>query len=248
MSNNSKPDITAILTAHREGWMVYPAIISMLKAIEYAEYFSLSVEMLVVLDRPDPTTEDFVMTNCPSSARIECIDKGDPAMSKNHAVSHAQGEYLSFLDGDDLWCRSWLLTAFYENRKYARQTIWHPEVDIGFDNEDFLLFRRSMNDPEFNLQFLNIGNCWSALSFAHHEVYQRYPYQFNDFNSGFGHEDMQWNCETINSGILHMVVPGTAHFLRRKSHGSQEAKIRGADCLMTPSDLFNRNGKSSKIH
>jgi len=247
MSYSSKPDITAILTAHREGWMVYPAIVSMLKAIQHAENNGLSVEMLVVLDRTDAITEDFVMTNCPSTSRIEHIDKGDPAMSRNHAVAHARGKYLSFLDGDDLWCRSWLVTAFCENKKHPRQAIWHPEADIGFGNEDFLIFRRSMNDPEFNLQFLNIGNCWSALSFAHHEIYQRFPYQVNDFDSGFGHEDMQWNCETINSGILHTVVPGTTHFLRRKPHGSQEAKMNSAGCLMTPSNLFNRNAITSKM-
>lgn len=241
MPNKSKPDITAVLTVHREGWMVYPAIVSMLQAIRHAEHHGLSVEMLVVLDRPDAITEDFVQSNCPSTSRLEYIDKGDPAISRNHAVSQARGQYLSFLDGDDLWCKSWLLTAFFENSKYTMPTIWHPETDIGFGKENFLVFRRNMNDPEFNLQFLNIGNCWSALSFAQHEIYQRFPYQPNEPESGFGHEDWQWNCETIRSGILHMVAPGTAHFIRRKSQCSQETKMLSASCLMTPSSLFNRN-------
>jgi glycosyltransferase involved in cell wall biosynthesis len=240
MSNQRNPDITAILTAHREGWMVYPAIASMLQAIEHAEHKGLSVEMLVVLDRPDAVTEDFVKNNCPATTRLEYIDKGDPAISRNHAVSQARGKYLSFLDGDDLWCKCWLLSAFNESRKYATQTIWHPEADIGFGNENFLVFRRNMNDPEFNLQFLNIGNCWSAHSFALRDIYQQFPYLFNEVESGFGHEDWQWNCETINSGILHMVVPGTTHFLRRKSQCSQEEKMNRASCLMTPSNLFNR--------
>ena len=244
----SKPDITAVLNAHREGSILVPAIASMLQAIKHAEHHGLSVEMLVVLDRPDTITEDFVKYNCPLTSRIECIDKGDLSQARNYAISQARGSYIAFLDGDDLWCKSWLIAAFLEAKNNFNSIIYHPEVDIYFDNEDLLVFRRDMNDPEFNLQFLNITTYWSALSFAHSEIYQRFPYQPNDLESGFGYEDWQWNCETISSGILHMVVPGTAHFIRRKIHSSLEVKTRLAECLMTPSNLFNRSVNAIKFH
>lgn len=244
MPNKLKPDITAILNAHREGTISYPAIASMLQAIQHAEKHGLTVEMLVVLDRPDGITLDFIHANCPSRSRIEYIDKGDLSEARNYGILRARGSYIAFLDGDDLWCKNWLLAAFVEAKNDFKPIIYHPEADIYFDNEDLLVFRRNMNDPEFDLLFLNVTTYWSALSFAQSEIYQKFSYQPNNLESGFGYEDWQWNCETISSGILHKAVPGTAHFIRRKIQSSLEVKTRLAGCLMTPSNLFNRRSNS----
>lgn len=248
MPYKPKPDITAVLNAHREGSILYPSIASMLQAIQYAEHHGLSVEMLIVLDQADAITEDFVKHNCPLNSRIEHIEPGDLSKARNYAISQARGSYIAFLDGDDLWCKSWLIAAFIEAKNNCNPTIYHPEVDIYFGSEDLLVFRRDMCDPEFNLQFLNITTYWSALSFAHSEIYQKFSYQPNDLETGFGYEDWQWNCETIYSGILHMVVPGTAHFIRRKTQSSLEFKTRSAECLMTPSNLFNRSVNAIEFH
>ena len=125
-----KIDISAILIGHSEGWMLYPSILGMLRAIQRAENLQLSVEMIVILDRPDEITEEYAQANCPPDALIIHIDKGDLAEARNHAISRAKGDYIAFLDGDDLWSLNWLTDAYTECKNSKQPLICHPEVNI----------------------------------------------------------------------------------------------------------------------
>jgi len=233
-----KFDISAILIGHKEGWMIYPSIVSMLQAIKHAENHGLEVEMLVVLDRADKITEEFIQHNCPSNTYIECINKGDLSEARNYAVTLANGNFIAFLDGDDLWSKNWLTEAYRICNSSESSLICHPDVNIFFGESDLLLFRLGMNDPDFDINFLNYTNCWSALSFSRIETYYKHPYVPANFNAGFGYEDWHWNCETVNAGIPHIIAKGTTHFYRRKPYNSLEQNTQFANCLMTPSNLF----------
>lgn len=231
-------DISAILVGHTEGWMLYPAMNSMLRAIQQAESHHLSVEMIIVLDRSDNITKEFAKANCPPSARVLCIDEGDLAEARNHAISVAAGDYIAFLDGDDLWSGNWLTSAFQSCEGSDQPLICHPEVNIFFGADNFLLFRLGMDEVGYDISFLNYANSWSALSFSRSDIYKAVPYLAADMQNGFGYEDWNWNCETVNAGFIHSIVKGTTHFYRRKTAESLERKTQEFNCLMTPSDLF----------
>lgn len=240
MHNHYEFDITAVLIAHRESWMVHPSIISMQQSRQYAELNGLSVESLIILDNTDTLTVEFINANKSSDTRVEYTTFAELSSARNHAVNLAKGKFVAFLDGDDIWCSTWLFNAFNAASKLVHPAAFHPEANIYFDNENFLLFRRDIEDDNFFLSFLNYTSCWSPLSFSSREIYRQYPYSPNHIEKGFGYEDWQWNCETVKGGILHKVVKGTTHFIRRKNVGSLEEKTRLAGCLMTPSTLFLR--------
>lgn len=231
-------DVSAVLVAHREGWMAYPSLTSLSLAKRHAEKNNISVEIIIILDRTDSITNEYIKANCPADARLEYIDEGDASASRNHGVSIAKGDFIAFLDGDDLWSENWLKEAYRMASKSERKAVYHPQINILFDQEDLLLFRRDCEDPEFKLDFLNHVSYWSSLSFAKKEIYQQFPYQNNNLKNGFGYEDWQWSCETINNGFLHKIVPCTTHYTRRKKINSLQTKMATSGCLMLPSKLF----------
>ena len=141
-------DVTAVFITHREGWVAYPSLKSMTIAKQHAEKNGISVEVIVILDKTDTITETFILANSPTDTRFEYIDEGDASASRNHAISIANGEFVSFLDGDDLWCANWLTEAFCIGSISKQQEVYHPQINVLFDQEDLLLFRRDCEDPD----------------------------------------------------------------------------------------------------
>ena len=107
-----KPEVTSVLNVHREEWMVYPSIFSILQAKEHAEKNGINVEILVILDCANKLTEDFVNSNLDDNSIIKHIDEGDLSAARNYAVSQAQGDYIAFLDADDIWSKNWITEAY----------------------------------------------------------------------------------------------------------------------------------------
>jgi len=95
-----------------------------------------------------------------------------------------------------------------------------------------------METSSFDMDSLRYTNYWTALSFADKSIYKAFPYKRNKIKSGFGYEDWNWNCTTINEGIIHKTVSDTCHFIRRKESGSMLSESNIMKCLMTPAPLF----------
>ena len=101
-----------------------------------------------------------------------------------------------------------------------RELVLHPEYNVYFGNAANHVFQHvDMEDPDFERELLLKRNFWTALSFARRETYLAHPYRENRLANGFGYEDWTWNHETIECGILHKVVRGTSHFVRRGKPG-----------------------------
>ena len=244
MPKHSRPDITAVLNVHNEGWMSYPSITSMNSSIKHAESIGLSVEILVIMDQADAITEEFVNYNCLPDTRIEHISEGDAAAARNYAISKAHGDYIAFLDGDDLWCTNWLSAAYNEASKQDGLYIWHPEVNIYFGEADYLFLHRGSDDVEFYPEFLIAQNYWTALSFGKRTIYKMFVYPAEDLSKGFAFEDWQWNLETSMKGVLHKTVSKTTHFIRSKIIGSRVKLHTRHNCLIKVPHSFLERIKS----
>jgi glycosyltransferase involved in cell wall biosynthesis len=213
-------DVSCVINAHREAHVIHPTIVSVKRAIDYARGCGLVVDLHVVLDRPDERTINVVQRNLEGEGEVHTVAFGDLANSRNHAVKQVSGKYVAFVDGDDLWSQNWIVSSFQVAEVSEGDAVFHPEYNIYFGNTWRHVFHHvDMASDDFEIEALLRSNYWTALSFARNELYKRFPYRENTIRHGFGYEDWTWNCETIKAGIVHRIVPGTAHYIRKGKSG-----------------------------
>lgn len=234
---NSHKDISVIVVFHGEKVYCLPALASVRSLVSTAMADGVTVEAIVILDAPDDETRRLVLSAATDFARIEEVSFRDLGLTRNHAAQMAQGHYLSFLDGDDLWGAQWLRLAYSAATDACAplNAIWHPKVMYLFDESDFdrtsfdctphpnahglYLIQESSDSPSFDPRALFLENMWGAVAFARRVVYLRYPYLAVDRVAGFGIEDWSWNSQTLAAGFVHKVVEGTVHLHREKKSG-----------------------------
>jgi len=211
----NKVDVTCIVVGHRESHIIGTTIRSVIRSIQFAKQCGLSIQFIIALDRADTDTENVVSKFVTDGATLFNVDYGDLSKTRNKAVTEANGNYVTFIDGDDLWCRSWIVDS-YRSAQKRPGTVWHPEFNIYFGNENQHVFNHvDMDDDDFIEDAIYQTNYWTALSFSEKRVYENFQYRENRISEGFGYEDWTWNFETIKNGITHHVARGTSHFIRR---------------------------------
>lgn len=223
-------DITAIMTCHAEGILSGPALASFQQAINHARAHGISVEPLVVIDRPTQATT-WQFSNPPDGLQVLKTDLGDPGLARNAGTKIAKGRFVSFLDGDDLWCQDWLTAAYMFCLPHDGPVVAHSECNIVFGEVRLVWWHTDSRDSSFDADYLRLGNYWDAMSFCERDILLKYPFIVNNLAAGLGHEDWLWNCETLAAGIDHRPVPGTVHFKRRRK-GSQMALCDAAGAVV----------------
>lgn len=232
------PDITVVLTAHREGVLAGPTARSACAAIEHARSSrGLSIEVIVVLDRPTRDTRQVLehglsrLQEVP--VRVLEVETGDPGQSRNIGIAEAAGSCSTFLDGDDLWSQNWL-SAAWDLIEARPDAVAQSMCNVVFGEYTALWWHVDSESGLFDPDYLGWANYWDAMSFARTDIYRRFPFKANDLKLGFGHEDWHWSVVTYQAGIAHKPVPGTIHFKRRRS-GSQMSLVESAGGVVWPS-------------
>ena len=232
----SKPDISAVITTHREGPLVGPAIRSAISSVENVRSeLGLKVEIIVVLDRVDATTRMIIEKALGDVAIFVETNLGDPGLARNHAVSMARGKVVTFLDGDDLWSKNWLTEGWRFCEKNP-DSVGHSACIVAFGDQHNLWWHIDSESGLFDPDYLRWFNYWDAMAIARTEIYRQHPFRANDLKLGFGHEDWHWNCLTIEEGLSHKPVPRTIHFKRRRA-GSQMSLVEKSDSTVWPLHL-----------
>jgi len=235
-------DITVIIIFHREGAFALPALASMEELVYSAREADIRVEARAVLDNADDLTRRLVASQGAWLDEVEEVSFGDLGLSRNKGAQSAKGEYLAFLDGDDLWGTDWLRLAYAAATApdAPKEAIWHPESLFFFswndfdrhsvshqshhDAQSFHFFHHPGADSDLMLNTLFLENFWSANVFASRSLHLRHPYKTAEKETGFGIEDWSWNIETVWENIPHRVVSDTVHLIRIKESGSLNQK------------------------
>ena len=227
--------VAAIMTVHAEGAMAAVSYNSLLQASAHAESAGIEVHKLIVLDNPTPQTLA-VFQDLDDGTELMFTEFGDQGLVRNAAAEACKGDLIAFLDGDDLWGENWLTAAhaFLEGREL--DCVAHPEFNWFFQGVSSVLIGMDQEDPNFDINFLRFGNYWDAMCMAHRSIHLASPYCKRRIKEGFAFEDWHWNCETVNKGIIHKLVPDTIHFKRRREN-SQTLEASGTKALMPQTPL-----------
>lgn len=228
--------VTIVVNFHREGLFAGPTLTSLQDALISARAAGVDTEVVLVLDRVDDVTRQIVLQAASWSHSFHETHFGDPGLARNFGVEQASGEYVTFLDGDDLWGDNWLVQALAFCAKQHTPIIAHAAMNVIFGEDRFVWIHADLAMPETDPSYLEIANYWDALSFGRRQIYRDYPFKKNDLLRGYGHEDWHWNCQTVLAGFLHRPVPGTVHFKRRRA-GSQSELANRSDVIPWPSGV-----------
>lgn len=241
-SGQTKIMVTVLVTVHHEGTLVHRTLVSARKALAKAAQGGYTGELLAVIDRGNPETLDYFSSHPHAVDRTLHVDVGDLAQARNLGIEVANGKYIAILDADDLYSENWLLEACRLAESADQEQVYHPHVSLYFGAGHRVFWHPNSTDAEFNPANLLISNYWTSLSFGPKTLYKRFPYQPIELRRGFGYEDWHWNCETLGSGVRHVAVPHTAHFIRLKESGSLNAQTAISRAVMRPCSLFSLAG------
>ncbi len=199
-------DISAVVTFHDEGLVANASLLSVARARALAESQGLRVETIAVLDGPDQFTFDY-LSGRTEIDRLLRVAHGDPGMARNSGVEAAQGQYVAFLDGDDMWGENWLAAAHAFAIQDRRTLIMHPSATLYFGVHNYLFVHLDMEDEDFDLLNLSMLNYWTTLSFARRETYASIPFRPRDLARQVGFEDWGWNWRRSRAGSCTSACP-----------------------------------------
>ena len=242
-----KYDISVVCTFHDEGHLVGATLNSLLDAVRHAKEKGIGVEIILALDRPSADTDRLVKYfGSTIQSQILEYDLGDQGFVRNECVHVASGEYVAFLDGDDLFGYDWLWKGYEDVCKC--KGIVHPEINLFFEGRGSIFVQKSSSDDYFNLDYFRVGNYWDAMCMCSKDVLQSFPYRKRNIELGFAYEDWDWNMRTLANGIEHHVVTDTIHFKRaRKVSQSKRSRDRGVVFEVNELSAYNCSGYDSPV-
>jgi hypothetical protein len=230
------------MNAHGEGLLAGPSIASFCDARAHAQAHGLDVESIFVLDRAQSLTRATIAAATVPDVTIYETDFGDPGSSRNFGASKATGDFVAYLDADDLWSENWLTAATRFCQAQPERIVAQSEVNVVFGDVHNLWIHADSAAPDFDISYLAVGNYWDAMVFTWRDIMLEFPIQPNDLKRGYGHEDWHWNCRTLLAGLHHRPVPDTVHFKRRRG-GSQMAKCADSDVIIYHSEIYAESRK-----
>jgi hypothetical protein len=215
----STADLTLMVTAHNETLVSGPTMASADLAVAAARDAGYTVQTVVALDRAtEATTEYFHQPEFEQWEKWE-MDEGDLGRVRNALVPLTSGRYIAYLDADDLFSENWLVRGLDQLEaalERGERAIAHPEVIATFDGAVGVHQNVDQRSRLFTPYFLYMRNAYDSLCLTPREAHLEVPYVHRDMERGLSWQDWQFAIETMSRGWVHVVVPDTVIFKRRR--------------------------------
>ncbi|MBI5139992.1 MAG: glycosyltransferase [Candidatus Vogelbacteria bacterium] len=204
------PLVSVIIPTYNRRNLLEEAIKSVL-AEDFSDY-----EIIVVDDGSNDGTEEYVKSIfLPKSGQVdlqlrffETKNKG-AAAARNFGIKEARGEYLAFLDADDLWARDFLSTAMNYLKSHQDTFVVYADQQIGVNYVTETRSRFQKNPPQnkFTVPFF-IDN--SPIQISSAVIRKKVIEDVGGFNESLRiHEDVElWNriSEKYEFGYIEKVL------------------------------------------
>ena len=217
MPHERPPDVSLILTLHREGALLRRTLLSLEEAACYARRLGITTELVAVLDRPsEPTCHALDAFEHAGFDRLEVVhvDHGSLGPSRNSGIAAARGRYAMMCDGDDL-------ISFNSVAEMARLadgsppgTVIFPEYLFAFGERHHFV-RYYPLDVVTPLSFLR-AHPYTSRIFAPLDVFRSIAFLDVRLSPGYAFEDWHFNAECAARGHAIAVARDTMLFYRQR--------------------------------
>ncbi|MCS6821489.1 MAG: glycosyltransferase [Microscillaceae bacterium] len=156
-------------------------------------------EIIVVDDGSKDNTREIVTNIKSDKIRYFWKENGERGAARNYGMKYARGDYITFLDSDDLLYPNYLSNATESIQKYGMPKFFH----LGYEITDINLRRQIKvnNLKNDDKKFLIVGNPLSCIGvFMHKSIIQ--DFQFREDRRLAGSEDWElWLRIVATHGI-----------------------------------------------
>ena len=208
--------LSLIITAHDEGVLAHKTMLSVFRALRKVD---ADYEIIVHIDNGTPETIDyFSRYSDDKNIRVFSNHFSDLGKSRNFAVGKAKGEYVLFLDADDLISENYISGMLDKLTSSKKEIVVSPELCLTFEDGGSFYTLQKMNpssDNQMDNAMLLFGiNPWISSIGGKRKTFLNHPYV--DTKGGYGHEDYALNIELALNNIPMELAKDTIHFYRRK--------------------------------
>ena len=212
-------DLTVIVTAHDETVVAGPTMRSADLAIEAARDRGYTVQPIIALDAATPATAAYFHQERFRGWERRIMSEGDLGRVRNALLPYTDGDYVAFLDADDLFSENWLargMAAVRAGEQRGEKLIAHPELNVLFDRNQAVTRNIDQDSPLFTPHYFYVRNYYDSLCLADRDAHLAVPYVHRDLQNGLSFQDFQFSIETMARGWKHVVVKDTIIFKRRR--------------------------------
>src|ERR1700683_471779 len=118
--------ISLIMICSNEGRFLKPTVTVLEHMIHEAAQNSLQAELLLVLNKAEPITKEYLYEHAPDWATLKELNEDQISSAKNAAVKLATGDFITFVEPDELVSLNWLWSAYEHIMSFSQPTILHP--------------------------------------------------------------------------------------------------------------------------
>jgi glycosyltransferase involved in cell wall biosynthesis len=212
-------DLTLIVTAHSETTIAGPTMRSADAAVAACRARGYTVEKVIALDKATEATTEFF--NQPRFDDWErwVMHEGDLGLVRNALAPRAAGDYIAYLDADDIFSENWLaegMDVVKAGEAEGIGMIASPELEVLFDRNVAVTRNLEQDSVLFTPYFLYLRGYYDSLCISPREAHLQVPYVSRDIPNGLAFQDFQYAIETMSRGWKHVIVKDTIIFKRRR--------------------------------